>query len=162
MIYPPRKCVLSQTCFRSLLYLESKHGWYQLIHFFTLMEYYLLRKFLFLPVHNILPAKKYGISEKHKANTHISHFDAVFCHLIWKMKWQDTAPWVTPFCHFVSALKLLSGDWSHFCVMSLTNYQTHTKLPYIHNVIMDILEVVREFSRSIEKLHIPLLYIVYL
>ena len=27
-------------------------------------------------------------------------------------KWKNTAPWVTPFCHFVLALRLLSGDRS--------------------------------------------------
>ena len=30
-------------------------------------------------------------------------------------KLQDIAPWLTPFCHFVLAFKLLSGDRSQIC-----------------------------------------------
>ena len=31
---------------------------------------------------------------------------------LYDAKWRGTPPWGTPFCHFVSALKLLSGDRS--------------------------------------------------
>ena len=67
------------------------------------------------------------------------------------IKWQDTTPWVTLFRHFVLGLKKKIATSRTFCIMSVMNYWTHTKWQYIHNVMMDILEVVGHFRWSIEK-----------
>ena len=65
----------------------------------------------------------------------------------------DTAPWVTRFCHFVLALKL-SGGPSQIFMMPVTNYWTQRK--WIHNVMLHTLIAVQNFRRSIKKLHIPI------
>ena len=52
--------------------------------------------------------------------THRSGFHFILINMIFTIeadfrldpKWNNTAPWVTPFCHFVLALRLLSGDRS--------------------------------------------------
>ena len=47
------------------------------------------------------------------------------------------------------------GNRSKFCVMLEINDWTHTKIPWIHNVTMDTLEVVVNFKWSIKTWHIP-------
>ena len=49
-----------------------------------------------------------------------------------------------------------------FCVMLVTNYQSHTELPYIGSILMDIIKVARAFKWSIEKWHIPVISVVYI
>ena len=46
-------------------------------------------------------------------------------------KWQNTSQWVTPSCHFVSALKLLSGDRSQIF------YDASNELLNTHELLID-------------------------
>ena len=69
--------------------------------------------------------------------------------ILWDTKWQNIAHRVTPFCHFVSALKLLSSDRRKFCVMPVTNYWIHN-----NNAMTDSLEVVENVGEVLKMIPI--------
>ena len=64
-------------------------------------------------------------------------------------KWQDTAPRVTPFCHFLLELSLLSSDRSQI-LRDVSNESLNVhKFLKIHGVMMDILALVEIFFAEV-------------
>ena len=74
-------------------------------------------------------------------------------------KWQNTASWVTPICHFVLALKIVIRQsvanfawWQWRIIEHTQNSHRFT--------MMDSLDAVGNFRRSIDKWYIPVYSIV--